>query len=285
MASRLRAAATAAACCLVLAGCGAAIAPQIHNDADRVAAARKLYDQHDYTLAVDVLSNYATTGTGNADIDQAVYLLGLAYLGQREFASAQTQFERIAHDYPESDSASAAAYRLGQALYGQSRDYDFDQEFTLRALRQWEGFVRDSPDDPWAALARQGVAECRERLALKLWRNGDIYVKLKLYDPARFYFRNVIDLYPDTPAFGDAVIGLAVADARLGKRDSALALLHGLEQQFEGRPLASRAAEMRSRVEKWPPEGDVRSRRHRTVEPGALPPQNPTPSSTTPFGP
>ncbi|HTR96989.1 MAG TPA: outer membrane protein assembly factor BamD [Candidatus Acidoferrales bacterium] len=285
MASTVRVAALAAACTIVLAGCGASIAPQIHNDADRVPAARQLYDQHDYSLAIDLLSNYATTGTGNADIDQAVYLLGLAYLGQKEYANAETQFERIAHDYPESDSATAAAFRLGQALYGQSRDYDFDQEFTLRALKQWESFVRDSPDDPWAPEAKQGIANCRERLAAKLWRNGDVYVKLKLYEPARFYFRNVIESYADTPSYGDAVIGLAVADARLGKRDSALTLLGDLENDHKGEPLALRAAAMRAKVEKWPPEGDVKARRHRTVEPGAPPPQSPTPTTTTPFQP
>ena len=118
----------------VLAGCGASIVPQIHNESDRLEVARRLYARHEYALVVEVLNNYATTGTGHADIDQAVYLLGLAYLNQKEFASAQGQFERIAHDYPESDSANAASYRLGEALFGQARDADFDQEFTLRAM-------------------------------------------------------------------------------------------------------------------------------------------------------
>jgi outer membrane protein assembly factor BamD len=283
--SSIRATLAAAAFGALLAGCGASIAPQIHSDADRVTVGRTLYAKREYALVIDLLNNYTTTGTGNADIDQAVYLLGMAYLGQKEYASAQTQFERMTRDYPESDSAGAAAYRLGEALFGQSRDFDFDQEFTLKAIAQWESFVKGAPDDPWAPFARQKIASCRARLARKLWRSGDLYVKLNLYEPAKFYFLSVIEDYADTPVYGDALIGTAVADARLGKRDSALAVLRGLEQQFEGRPLALRAAAVRAKVEKWPPQGDTKHIRHRTVESQQPPPQAPTPSTTTPFVP
>jgi outer membrane protein assembly factor BamD len=271
----------------VLAGCGASIVPQIHNESDRLEVARRLYARHEYTLVVEVLNNYATTGTGHADIDQAVYLLGLAYLNQKEFASAQGQFERIAHDYPESDSANAASYRLGEALFGQARDADFDQEFTLRAMAQWDGFVKGTPADPWAPLARQRIADCRTRLARKLWRSGDVYLKLNLYEPAKIYFTSVLGDYADTPVVGDALIGLAVADARLGRKDTALVVLRGLEQEFAGRPLGVRAAATRARVEKWPAEGDTKHRRHRTVESTAPPAgtASPTPATSTPYTP
>jgi outer membrane assembly lipoprotein YfiO len=276
--------ALAGACLLLLAGCGGSVLPQVRNDNDRMAVARRLYAVGEYGTVAEVLSAYVTTGTGNADIDQAVYLLGLAYLGEKEYASAQAQFERIARDYPESDSASAASYRLGVALYSQSRGPDFDQETALKGLTQWEQLVQSSPDDPWAALARVRIAEARSRLAHKLWRNGDVYLKLKLYEPAKVYFGSILKDYADTPEYGDALIGNAVADARLGRRDSALAVLEGLAKQFSGHPLGDRAAETLERVKKWPPEGDVKHRRHRSVEPSPNVPQTPSPASTTPFG-
>ena len=269
----------------LIAGCGATVLPQVHNEGDRLTIARNLYAVGEYGTVVDVLSGYVTTGTGNADIDQAVYLLGLGYLHQKEFASAQAQFERIARDYPESDSANAAAYRLGVALYGQSRGADFDQEFSLKALTQWEALVQSAPDDPWAALARLRIAEGRSRLAHKLWRNGDVYLKLKLYDPAKVYFGSILRDYADTPEYGDALIGDAVANARLGHRDSALTVLAGLAKEFEGHPLGLRAAATLARVRTWPAAGDVKHNRHRSVEPTQAAPQSPTPSTTTPFGP
>jgi len=276
---RLRSALAAVTLAALVAGCGAAVVPQIMNDSARVPLARSLYDRGDYALAAEVLTAYAQSGAGNVDIDQAVYLLGLTYLRQKDWANAQVQFERLLRDYPESDSASSAAYQLGEALFGQSRRADFDQEFTLKALAQWEEFAKAWPESPYATAAATRIGECRTRLARKLWRSGDLYLKQSYYEPAKLYFRNVLDEYADTPVYGEALIGMALADARLGRKDTALAVLRGLEAEFAGKPLGEKAAKWRAKVEKWPAEGDTRRRRNRPVEP-AQPPAPVTPSTT-----
>lgn len=282
MLRRLRPALAAAALAALVAGCGAAVVPQIMNDSARVPLARSLYDKRDYMLAAEVLTSYAQSGAGNADIDEAIYLLGLTYLKQKEWASAQVQFERILRDYPESDSASSASFQLGEALFGQSRKSDFDQEFTLKALAQWEEFAKAWPEHAYSGTAAVRIGECRTRLAQKLWRSGDIYLKQAFYEPAKLYFRDVIHEYSDTPVYGDALIGVALADARLGKKDSALVVLRGLESEFAGKPLGEKAAKWRAKVEKWPAEGDTRRRRNRPVEPAqpALPTRPSTGSRT-----
>ena len=277
---RLRAPLATVLLAVLVAGCGASVVPQIMNDSSRMPLARKLYDKGDYTMAAEVLTGYAQAGAGNADIDQAIYLLGLTRLKQRDWAGAQGNFERVLRDYPESDSASSASYRLGEALFGQSRPSDFDQEFTLRALSQWEQFVKGSPDHAFVPTANEKIAVCRTRLARKLWRSGDVYLKQAYYEPARRYFQSVVDEYSDTPVYGDAMIGLAMTNARLGMKDSALAMLRTLEADFAGKPLGDAAAQVRRKVEHWPAEGDRRRRRNRAIEPAA-PPQLPTAPSTT----
>ena len=64
-------------------------------------------------------------------MDEAIYLLGHCYLRSKDYPNAQVEFERLLRDYPESDSSGSAAYRLGEALRGQSRPADFDQDFTM----------------------------------------------------------------------------------------------------------------------------------------------------------
>jgi len=277
---RLRTSFAAAAFLAALAGCGASVLPQVMNDSARVPLARQLLDKGDAVLASEVLKAYAQSGAGNADIDQAVYLLGVAYLRQHEWVEAQTQFERVLREYPESDSASAASYRLGEALFGQARPADFDQEYTLKALAQWQAFVQQYPDHPFVAEADAQIAACRARLAHKLWRNGDVYRKQDLYEPAQFYFKAVIEQYSDTPVYGDALIGLALTDAKLGRKDTALVVLRDLAKKFDGKPLGDEAARWAERVQKWPAEGARRHRGHKMVEPEQTP-QLPTAPSTT----
>ena len=38
---------------VLLAGCGGAVLPQVHDEGSRLALAQKLYDKGDYTLAVE----------------------------------------------------------------------------------------------------------------------------------------------------------------------------------------------------------------------------------------
>lgn len=280
MLHRLRAPLATALLAVLVAGCGASVVPQIMNDSSRLPLAQKLYDKGDYTMAAEVLTGYTQAGTGNADIDEAIYLLGLTRLKQRDWAGAQGSFERVLRDYPESDSAASASYRLGEAFFGQSRPSDFDQEYTLKALSQWEQFVKGSPDHPFVPTANERIAVCRTRLAKKLWRSGDVYFKQAYYEPARRYFQSIIDEYSDTPVYGDAMIGLAMTNARMGMKDSALAMLGRLETEFAGKPLGIAAGQVRHKVQGWPAEGDRRRHRNRAIEP-TTPPQLPTAPSTT----
>ena len=80
--------------------------------------------------------------------------------------------------------------------------------------------------------------------------NAQLYLKLKLGDPARAYFQRVLDDYPETPQAGEARVGIALADAVAGKKPQAIARLKELEAQFPGQPIAVRAAKERERLEK-----------------------------------
>jgi len=101
-----------------LAGCGGSVLPQVHDEGSRLDLARRLYAKGDYGLAVEALAPFSTSGSGAANVDEAVYLLGLCHLKQKDFAAAQGDFERLLKDYPESDSAPSSSFRQGEALWG-----------------------------------------------------------------------------------------------------------------------------------------------------------------------
>lgn len=282
MFARLRTVLAVVALAAAIAGCGAAVVPQIHNDADRFNVAQRLYAKGDYAIAIDILNPYVTTGSGQADIDRAIYLLGMSYLKQKEWASAEAQFARLIRDYPESDSAQSSSYRLAEAYFGQARGPDFDQDFTLKALHQWQDFAH-AADGHWLlSAAQERILACRTRLATKLYRTGELYLKLKDYRPARRYFQNVIDDYADTAPYGDALIGIALAQARVGEKVKALAALADLQKQFAGKPLGVKAALWHARVSKWPDAGDLARRSHKPVEAPVTPVPAQQPQSFTP---
>lgn len=240
---------------LALAGCAAGTLPPVEGEADTLPAARRLIDRRDFTAAVQLLRGYVDRGTGRQDVDEALYLLGEAHLKAREPALAQIEFERLLRDYPESDSSAAGAFQLAAAFEAQSRGEDFDQEFTVRAIDQYERYLREHPGHGSGAAAAARVADLRAKLGRKLLNTGNLYVRLREPDAARVYFLRVRDDFSDTPLLGDALIGLAWTDALAGRKDEAIAALRRLESSFAGQPLARRAESERKRIERLrPPE-------------------------------
>lgn len=262
----------------VLAGCGGAVLPQIHDPANRLDVARRLYDKGDAALAIEVLAPFSTSGSGAADVDLAVYLLGLCKLRNKDHAGAQAEFERLLRDYPESDSAGPAEYRLGEALWGQSRGPDFDQEYTLKALDQWMKYRREYPGDEFGDAAQRRISEARARLATKLHKTGELYLKLQEHEAARSYFNDVLKQYSDTPVYPESRIGWAMATGFLGQRDVALAQLREVQQEYAGQPVAALAARRAVELEHWKAPRKPHKRRTAPNEPpppGTQPGVNP----------
>ncbi len=233
-----------------LAGCAAHTMPEVRSEGDRLRLAQDAMAKRNWLDAQDLLKGYIQRNAGTAQVDGAICMLGQCYLNTRDWVSAQDQFEKLLRDYPESDSAGSASYLLGEALMGQSRPRDFDQQYTQRALDQWNEYLRRYPDHWRHDQAERSVLDARTTLARKLVDTADLYVKLRQYTPAHVYYQRVIDDYSDTVVLLDAQVGLAILDARLGRFDQAIATLKDIETRFPGRPAAARAAEERHKLEK-----------------------------------
>ncbi|NOT35585.1 MAG: outer membrane protein assembly factor BamD [Candidatus Eisenbacteria bacterium] len=233
-----------------LTGCAAHVLPTALTETDRIEAARKLIEQRRFLDATEYAKSALAASTGSARVDEMIYLLGAAYLGQKEYPLAQGEFERLVRDYSESDSAGAASFRLGEALEGQSRPRDFDQEFTRRAIAQWESYRRGYPGHWLNTEADRRILDGRGKLARKLVDAGDLYRRLKLWKPAIATYERAVQEFGETIPSADAEVGIAMCFAGEGRHPEAIAKLLELEQRFPGRPVAQRAATQRQRLQK-----------------------------------
>lgn len=280
MSPRLQRVALAIALGVALAGCSASVLPQIHSESGTMPVARRLFERGDLLNTVTLLTSYTSAQSGAADIDEALELLARTRLRQRDYPLAEVDLQRLLRDFPESDSAGSAMFLLGEAYMGQSREADFDQEYTLKALQQFMDYRRAYPEHWREAEATRRIGECRTRLATKLVRTGDLYVSLGQWEPARVYYRNALNEYGESPVVGDALIGMAMVDARLGERAKAIEALRTIEQEHPGTPLAEKAAKTRHTIEKWKDEvAKPRDMREPNEPP---PPGLPGPGGTTP---
>jgi outer membrane protein assembly factor BamD len=232
-----------------LGGCGGGVMPPIRSEAERLDVARQMLADKDYLRASELLQSYITNNPGGAHVDEAIYLLGDSHLRMKDWAAAQIEFERLLQNYPESDSGAAASFKLGEALFGQARGPDFDQEFTRQALTQWQRYLSENPGHWLNQEAEQRITKTRVQLATKYLNTANLYAKMKQYEPAEIYYKRVIDEFGDTPQGGDARIGMARLLAARGWKQQAIDQLRAIETEFAGQPLATAAARERQRLE------------------------------------
>jgi outer membrane protein assembly factor BamD len=258
---RLRHVVALAALALALAGCGASTLPAVHSEAERLDHGRRALASRDYNIAIELLKGYVANNAGGADVDLAIEMLGEAYLKIHEWAEAQSQLERLLRDYPESDSAAAGSFHLGRAYWGQARGPDFDQEFTVKALDQWDSYLRSYPDHWLIPEGEKWAQRARERLADKLALSGELYVKLRRPGPARIYFRRVLDEYPTTAVAQRAELGLALVDDLDGKHAEALATLNDLQSRHPGGEIGKRLQKELARIQREQKRGEHRTKK------------------------
>ena len=237
-----RAARAAAALLVLISGCAAGTLPSVHSETERLQLARQMAAKRDYTDAIQLLKTYINNNAGSAEVDHAVYLLGVCELESRDYTAAAVDFERLLREFPESDSSGAGAFKLGEAYFGQSRPPDFDQEFTLKAVEQWRKFQSEFPEHWLVPEAEHRIQIARMRLATKLVNDGNLYVKLGQIGPARVYYRKIEDEYSDLPELGEAWVGLARCDAVEKRTKEAIERLRQVQTRFAGRPIAAIAA-------------------------------------------
>ena len=237
-------------CAVALAGCGATVLPTIHSEEERLVVAKQLIDKGDNAQAVELLKGYVNSHLGAADVDQAIYLLGLAQLRNHDWIEAASEFDHLLRDYPESDSSAAARFGLAESNFAQARPPDFDQEYTHKALEEWQRYLNDFPGHWQNAAAREKILACRTRLADKLVRTGVLYLKLHHPGPARVYFEKVVAEYGDTMWMPNAELGVAICEAEEGSPNMAIQLFQQIEARYPGSPEAKKAQRERKRLEK-----------------------------------
>jgi outer membrane protein assembly factor BamD (BamD/ComL family) len=235
-------------------GCGSInrpIAPAAPQEQLRLAQLR--YDRREYTEAIELVQGYIQYRAGASDLDDAHFLLGMCYVQRKEWPLAAGEFLIVVSDFSDSPRAGDAHYWLGMSYWKQARKPQFDQDFTRRSIAQWDRFLQLFPDHPKAGEVKAMRVEARDRLAEKALRNGNLYVKLHHWTPARYYFDLVLQDFADTRWVDQARVGIAEALRGQGKLAEARA---GLEQALPALkdPSAKRRAE--ELIKKLPAGGE-----------------------------
>ena len=100
--------------------------------------------------------------------------------------------------YPKSDLMDDAQYQIGMCFYKLSPQYALDQDYTNKAIQEFQTFLEDFPDSPLRPEAHKRYLELRAKLAEKDFKTGELYRKMKEFRPAEIAYQDVINKFYDT---------------------------------------------------------------------------------------
>jgi outer membrane protein assembly factor BamD len=104
----------------------------------------------------------------------------------------------LKRNYPASDRVGDAQYKLALCYYDLSPKSSLDQQYTKKAIDEFQTFVEYYPKNPLVPDADEKIRELTNRLAKKQYDTARLYAVMEYYRAALLSYDEVIDKYHDT---------------------------------------------------------------------------------------
>jgi outer membrane assembly lipoprotein YfiO len=156
---------------------------------------------------------------GDPRIARAHFFLGEALYAQGRHLEAAREFRKASDETPNDPIAPDALLRLGDVYADLWRRPELDPTYGQTALSTYQELLNRYPGGNPAKRAQMRIAELIERFAYKSYKAAIYYFRLKAYDSAILYLKDLVATYPKATVVPDALVKLVQAYKRLGYRE------------------------------------------------------------------
>jgi len=141
-----------------------------------------------------------------------------AHFNSEEYEEAVYAYEEFEKLHPRNEAVPYVIYQIGRSYFVQIDTIDRDQSSSQKALSTFNRLIKQFPEDPYAAKAREHINTCIKSLASHEFYVGLFYFKSKHYKAALKRFEAVLNNYPDVGLHYQALQYLARAEAAAHKQ-------------------------------------------------------------------
>jgi outer membrane protein assembly factor BamD len=143
------------------------------------------------------------------------------YLAETYFAAgdqlrAAREFRRVSDESPTDSLAPEALMRAGDAYADLWRRPELDPSYGQQALATYQELLTRFPGSKIEPRARERVAYLENKFAEKAFKAALYYVRLKAYDSAILYLRDLLATYPRATVAPEALVRLVEAYQSIG---------------------------------------------------------------------
>lgn len=163
------------------------------NDVDaKYKAAFEYFNNGKYNRAAQLFESLTLLTNGTERYDTVMYYLGLSNYSNKDYYTAETNFQQYMTYFPQSAFSEMAEFLRIDCLYRSTLRYELDQTPTYTAMTAMGEFLRDHPTGANADICRHWLEELSERLDRKAFENARLYYKMEDYLASRVAFKNIL---------------------------------------------------------------------------------------------
>jgi outer membrane protein assembly factor BamD len=149
---------------------------------------------------------------------------------------AAREFRRVADEFPQHPRAPDALLGAAEANASLWKRPELDPTYGETAQAIFRELLARYPNTPAAQRASAGLAALNEKFAHKTFKAGDFYLRLRAYDSAIIYFRDVVANYPRSTLAPRALLKLLEAYEKIGYVEERLETCAHLRQFYPQAP-------------------------------------------------
>ena len=172
---------------------------------EQLTYAKSMFNKKKYEKAKMQFTILVLNNPGSRIVEEAQFFLAESYFNLKEYVIAVAEYEKLIRSMPESPFVDDAVYKVGMCYFKLAPKYHLDQEYTLKAITQFRQFLDEYTDSDLRPLVEERLNECRNRLAQKEYKTGELYRKMNYHRSALISFTSVIENYLDSDLVDDAM--------------------------------------------------------------------------------
>lgn len=215
---------------------------------------------------------------GDPRVVEAHMMMGESHFAKKNRLDAAREFRRVSDETPTHPLAPGALLRVGDAYAALWRRPELDPSYGQSALATYQELLSRYPDSEAAKTAQAKIAELNNWFAAKAFKAARYYLRLKAYDSAIIYLRDLLATYPRADVAPEALGNLIGAYRTLGYVEDVRETCEYL------RRFHPEAPEGEERCAEVPAAGGVAPVRTDSIPPLAPPSDSTPPAAAPPAG-
>lgn len=160
--------------------------------------AKEPYDDGNYEIAIQRLGEFKSRFPYSKYAVEAELLLANAHFELSHYTEAALAYEQFVKLHPKHPKVDFALFRVGESYWADApEEIDREQEYTHKAVVEWDKLIQKMPDSEYAKKAKELSAQGKRRIAESIAFIFRFYCKQDLYPACAYRAIQLADEYPE----------------------------------------------------------------------------------------